>query len=212
MRAVLFDLDGTLCDTIVDLTASINYALRTFDYPPRTVDEMRSFVGNGIRLQVIRALPEDAPDLHIPAVEALFRAHYAAHCVGETVPYPGIPALLTELRRRGCRIGVITNKPQESAARLLDALFPAGTYDLVMGQTPGGLLKPDPALLLRAMEALKADEAVYVGDSDVDVQFAHGAGILCYGCAWGFRGRAHLAAAGADRIADSADELLTFFN
>ena len=212
MRAVLFDLDGTLCDTIEDLTASINYALRTFDYPPRTVDEMRTFVGNGIRLQVLRALPKDAPEMHVPAVESLFRAHYAAHCVGKTRPYPGILNLLTELKRRGYRLGVITNKPQISAARLIDALFPKGTFALVMGQEPGGLLKPDPALLRAALDAVGADEAVYVGDSDVDVQFAHGAGLPCYGCAWGFRGRAHLAAAGADRIADTVDELLTFFD
>ncbi|MBR0081598.1 MAG: HAD-IA family hydrolase [Clostridia bacterium] len=208
-KAVLFDLDGTLCDTLGDLTASMNYVLRTFDYPVHTVQEMRTFVGNGLKMQVRRAMPNDAPDVHLMAGESLFLAHYAKHCTELTAPYPGMEEAVARLRAAGLRLAVVTNKPHDCAVRVIAEKFQDGTFDLVRGAKPGGPLKPDPALLNEAMAELGVSpaEAVYVGDSDVDVAFAHAAGLQCLGCAWGFRGREHLERGGADAIAEQPTEM-----
>jgi len=210
MKALLFDLDGTLCDTLGDLTASMNYVLRTFDYPVCTVDEMRGYVGNGLQMQVRRAMPTDAPASHLASGAALFMAHYAKHCTDHTAPYPGMAETVAKLRESGLRLAVITNKPHESAVRIVSTVFPADTFEIVAGNLPGGPLKPDPAPLLDAMAALGVTpfEAAYVGDSDVDVRFAHAAGLRCCGCAWGFRGRTHLEQAGADVVLDRPEQLL----
>ena len=213
MKALLFDLDGTLCDTLGDLTASMNYVLRTFDYPVCTVDEMRTYVGNGLQMQVRRAMPTGAPESHLASGVALLRAHYAKHCTDHTAPYPGMAETVAKLRESGLRLAVITNKPHESAVRIVSTVFPADTFAIIAGNLPGGPLKPDPAPLLDAMAALGVTpfEAAYVGDSDVDVRFAHAAGLRCYGCAWGFRGRQHLEQAGADVILDRPEQLLEHF-
>ena len=209
MRAVLFDLDGTLCDTLGDLTASMNYALRTFDYPTHTKEEMRTFVGNGLKMQVRRATPPSAPQMHLDAIESLFLAHYAKHCTDRTEPYPGMTETLLRLKDAGLLLAVITNKPHDCAVKIIEERFSAGLFGFVLGNKPGAPLKPDPAALNEAMRFLGVtpSETVYVGDSGVDVQFAHAAALPCIGCAWGFRGRAHLESAGAEYVVDRAEQI-----
>lgn len=209
VKAVLFDLDGTLCDTLGDLAASLNYALRTFDDPTFSDAEVQRMVGNGIHKLCERAVPDDR-QLHVPSVYALLLAHYQKHCLDRTKPYPGMVETLAALRLHGIKLGVLTNKAHPSAIKILEALFPAGTFDYLLGQTERYPLKPDPAMLFAALDALHAapSEAVYVGDSDVDVRFAEAAGLNCIGCAWGFRGRQHLIDAGAMYVIDRPEQLL----
>lgn len=207
-RAVFFDLDGTLCNTLADLTASLNYALRTFDHPTYSEEAVRTFIGNGLSKLIERALP-DADEPHRKAVLTIVNAHYKRHCADRTLPYPGIPEALAVLRARGYRLAVLTNKPHKAAAKILETLFLPGTFDWIAGHRDGMPHKPDPKLLFMAAEALKLapESIVYVGDSDVDVRFSENAGTGMIGCAWGFRGRQHLLDSGAPIVIDRPEEL-----
>ena len=208
-KAVFFDLDGTLCNTLSDLTASINYAMRTFDYPTHTEAQVSRMVGDGIAKLCERAIP-DAAKLHREPVRALFLAHYAAHCLDKTQPYDGIPHVLRVLKERGYALAVITNKHHQNAERIVSALFPPETFSVVLGQSDAYPLKPDPAMLCAAASHLRLlpDGIVYIGDSDVDVCFAGNAGVRFIGCAWGFRGARHLKESGAETVVDTPLALL----
>lgn len=208
IKAVFFDLDGTLCNTLSDLTASVNYAMRTFDFPVHTEDAVRRMIGDGIKKLCERAVPADR-QAHREQVRALFLSHYAAHCLDRTRPYDGMREALAALKADGLLLAVLTNKNHASAEKILSALFPAGTFSFVLGQTDRYPLKPDPATMLAAMDALslRPCEVVYVGDTDVDVRFAENADVAFCGCAWGFRGRAHLLSAGAKTILDTPRRL-----
>lgn len=208
-RAVFFDLDGTLCDTLADLTASLNYALRMFDERTCSEEQVRSFIGNGLKKQIERALP-DADGQRRAAVQSIARAHYEKHCTDHTAPYAGMPETLERLRRRGYRLAVITNKPHGAAVKILETLFPAGTFDRIAGHRDGAPLKPDPALYFAAADSLGVLPAktVYVGDSDVDLMFAAAAGADAIGCGWGFRGAAFLKECGAKVILARPAQLL----
>ena len=207
---VLFDLDGTLLDTLEDLLGAANYTLRTLDYPERTLAEMRSFVGNGAEMQLRRALGERADDETVRRALAIYKPYYAAHCQVKTRPYPGVLELMAELKRRGFRLAIVSNKPDE-AVKLLAAECFAGLADAAMGETPSCRRKPTPDMVDAALAELGANKAraVYVGDSEVDVQTAKNAGMACISVCWGFRDREQLVQAGAVEIAASAGELLT---
>lgn len=201
-RAVIFDLDGTLLNTLDDLAASTNAALRQFGYPERTVEEVRRFVGNGVRLLMVRALPQGEETPRFQEILAYFRQHYAAHCREATAPYPGIPALLARLRERGVRVAVVSNKFDAAVKDLCHAYF-GGEVEVAVGESPAVAKKPAPDAVLAAMRELGVSPAdtVYVGDSEVDVETARRSGLPCISVLWGFRDRAELVAHGATHFA-----------
>lgn len=204
----LFDMDGTLLDTLADLADAINHILKQYGYAPCTVEQARQRLGNGARKLIAAMLPQGE---ETPGFEALLQAYkdyYQAHACIKTVPYPGIPEMLETLRQRGCRIAIVSNKPHGAACELAEKFFPGLP---VFGESPETPRKPAPDLVFRALEALGTDgaDAVYVGDSEVDVATARNAGLPLIAVSWGFRGRQALAEAGADTIVDTAAELLT---
>ena len=211
--AVIFDLDGTLLNTLDDLAAAVNFALKTCGYPLRTTDEVRRFVGNGVVKLMQRAAPKDLDADKWNRCFALFRQHYLDHMTDRTAPYDGILPLLDALQARGIKTAVVSNKLHRGVAELCETFF-GRRVDVCFGVNEDCERKPAPLTTLRAMKALgvAAEEAIYVGDSDVDVQTARNAGLRCVGVTWGFRGREDLEAAGAWRIIDTPEELLTMIS
>ena len=206
---ILFDMDGTVLDTLQDLWASTNAVLRELGYPERSLDDIRSYVGNGARNQIRRALPEGSDDAAIDGALARYRVYYAAHCRDHTKPYSGVTETLRRLKRAGKKLAVVSNKP-DAAVRLLAAEHFGGLLDVAIGETPALRRKPAPDMADAALAALGADKsgAVYVGDSEVDVATARNAGLPLIAVSWGFRSREALTAAGAETIADTPEELL----
>lgn len=204
---VLFDLDGTLLNTIDDLTDAVNRTLARFDLPQRTRGEVRSFVGNGARLLMERAAPEVTGERFEELLES-YKADYDANCRVKTAPYPGVDELLQALKDAGVRTGLISNKPDSAVQPLYEAFF-ADTIDVAVGEREGIRRKPAPDTVLSAMEQLgaKPGETLYVGDSEVDIQTARNAGVACASVAWGFRNPSFLLAHGAKRLFASAREL-----
>lgn len=200
--AILFDLDGTLLDTLGDLHASTNAVLRSFGYPERTIDEVRRFVGNGARVLIQQAVPE-GEDHRVDEVLAAFQSYYAAHCDILTRPYPGIPELLTALGEK-YPLAVVSNKPDRAVKELAKIYFPA-LY--ARGESADCPRKPAPDMVYAAMKALDADRCVYVGDSEVDVLTAKNAGVPCIAVTWGFRDVDTLRAAGAENFCHTAADL-----
>lgn len=198
---VLFDLDGTLLDTLQDLTDCVNHALAQFSYPPRTPAEIRSFLGVGAKQLIIRSLPEGVA--YEPVLEC-YTAWYKDHCEEKTVPYPGIPEALEAIAAK-YPVGIVSNKPDHAVKQMAKVYF-GDIYAL--GERPEVPHKPEPDMLLRAMADLGADRCVYVGDSDVDVLTAKNAGCPCISVTWGFRDVDELLAAGADHLCNAAAELL----
>lgn len=206
--SVLFDLDGTLLDTLDDLTDATNAVLAASGYPARTRAEVRQFVGNGIRLLMARALPAGTCEAEIRRRLALFRTIYAANMKNHTGPYPGIPAMLDAMQARGVQMAIVSNKFDPAVQDLCRAYF-SPWISVAIGERPGVRKKPAPDGVFEAARSLGAPlaDVLYVGDSDVDVQTARNAGIACVGVTWGFRDRAVLEAAGADYLIDRPDEL-----
>ena len=207
--AVLFDLDGTLLNTLQDLADATNAALAAYGLPVRTVDEVRRFVGNGVRLLMERAVPGGAQHPQFEAILAYFKEYYAAHCRVNTAPYPGVLPMLETLQAAGVPAAVISNKFDGAVKQLAAAYF--GTrVALAVGEKPGVRKKPAPDAVLHALEQLGVapQRAVYIGDSDVDVATARNAGTDGIAVCWGFRSRQELEEAGAARIARSPEELL----
>ena len=205
---VLFDLDGTLLDTLEDILDAANHTLRELGYPERTLAEMRRFVGNGAEMQMRRALGAGADEQTVQRALALYKPYYAAHCQIKTKPYAGTAELMRRLKEEGWRIAVVSNKPDE-AVRLLVAQHFGTLADTAMGETAQRRRKPAPDMVNDALKALGAEKsrAVYVGDSEVDIETAKNAGIACISVCWGFRDREQLIAAGASEIAADAREL-----
>lgn len=207
-RYAVFDLDGTILDTLDDLADSTNAALKSQSLPPRTRDEVRQFVGNGIKKLIERAVPSDTDNDKIQEVFEAFKAHYKAHCNDKTKPYDGIPELITKLRENGIKTAVVSNKADFAVKELMEIYFD-GLFDFCAGEREGVRRKPAPDTVNEAMKALGADRehTVYIGDSDVDVLTAENSGIDCIGVSYGFRGREFLERHGAKVIADTVAEL-----
>lgn len=208
-NTILFDLDGTLLNTLDDLADSVNYALSLLRFPTRTVEEVCTFVGNGVALLIHRALPPDAGPEREAACLAVFRAHYLANMRTKTAPYPGILPLLRELNARGTAVGVVSNKPDAAVKGLCSHYFP-GLISAAVGESEAVRRKPDPSGIFLALELLgrPPKDALYVGDSEVDIQTAQAAGLPCLSATWGFRDRAFLAAHGAVRFLSRPEDLL----
>ena len=208
---VIFDLDGTLLDTIGDLAAASNHMLRLRGLAEHTLDDYRRFVGNGILRLVERALPEALrTPAAVQAARADFLAFYIDHIDLETRPYAGIPALLEELARRGIRLAVASNKFQAGTEKLVRRFFPAIPFVAVLGQRPDVPLKPDPAVAEEILQRVPVprDRVLFIGDSGIDMQTAAAAGIRSVGVTWGFRARTELVEAGADHLIDTPAALL----
>lgn len=211
--SVLFDLDGTLLDTLGDLTAAMNRTLTRHGLPERTRQQMRAALGNGARRLMELCAPEGLDSALFETLLAEYNADYAAHCRIETAPYPGVDALLQQLHAQGRKLAIVSNKPDE-AVRALRTEFFADTVPIAVGEKTGIRRKPAPDTLLAAMAQLGADPAstVYVGDSEVDIATARAAGLPCISVLWGFRDRDLLEQAGAQQFATDADELARLLN
>ena len=207
---LLFDLDGTLLDTLSDLYLAVNHALAAFGMPQRSVDEVRMFVGNGIKSLIDRAVPDGTPPQTTAQVLSVFRDYYSKNSRVNTAPYDGILLVLRSLAQKGYKMAVVSNKI-DSAVKELKCDFFAEFISVAIGDREGKNKKPAPDSLYEAMALLGAEkeECLYIGDSDVDIETAKNAGIPCIGCAWGFRGRDFLREHGLpdDRIADSPADL-----
>ena len=207
--AIIFDLDGTLLDTLGDLRDAANDALRRRGLPLRTTEEIRRFVGNGVRNLMRRCLPAGSPDEEIDAALADFKAYYAAHLCDTTAPYDGIPELLTVLRKRGIKVGVLSNKLDSATQQLIRHYF-YGKVDVAFGEHSGVPRKPNPTSCRMVMEQLgvRPEEVLYVGDSGGDRRRARNAGLTGDGVTWGFRSRSELIDNGADLLADLPVQIL----
>lgn len=208
----IFDLDGTLLNTLDDLAASVNYALRTHGMPERTLDEVRSFVGNGVRLLMERAIPEGSANPRFEETFATFRAYYMEHSLDKTRPYDGIPEMIHALKQRGCRLAVVSNKFYAATQELIRHFFPEITVAIGEHEAEGIRKKPAPDTVFEALRQLGVgkEKAVYVGDSDVDLQTAHNSGLPCISVLWGFRNRDFLLAHGATTFISHPEELLSY--
>lgn len=209
-RLVIFDLDGTLLDSLGDLAASTNYALKHFGYQEHDCETYRYFVGDGITKLIERALPPDAREQEkITQVRAEFISYYQAHKTELTRPYPGICELLNELHHQGIMLAVASNKFHEATRELIHFYFENGTFDVVLGQRDDRPAKPHPAIIeeILGITGNRKEETLYVGDSEVDMHTATNSGIESVGVTWGFRPRAELEANGADHIVNSPMEI-----
>lgn len=206
--SVLFDLDGTLLDTLGDLTAAMNRTLTRHGLPERTRQQMRAALGNGARRLMELSVPAGTDGALFETLLAEYNADYAAHCRIETAPYPGVDALLRQLHAQGRKLAIVSNKPDE-AVRALRAEFFADTVPIAVGEKQGIRRKPAPDTLLTAMAQLGAERTstVYVGDSEVDIATACAAGLPCISVLWGFRDRGLLEQAGAQQFAADTGEL-----
>ena len=209
-KMIIFDLDGTILDTLEDLFLSTNYALRKSGFPERSIEEVRCFVGNGIRKLIERAVPEQTPENLINQVHQDFTKYYAQHCADHTKPYSGILEILQKFRNAGIKTAVVSNKADYAVQTLCADYFP-GLFDAVAGEREGIRRKPAPDAVLAVLHDLQIlpEQAVYIGDSDVDIATAENSGLPCISVEWGFRDRAFLLQHGAQKIISVPEELLT---
>lgn len=210
IKLVIFDLDGTLLDTIEDLANSVNYALQANKFQSHPVEAYRFFVGNGVNKLLERALPlENRNADTISMLKADFIKHYFAHSEECTKPYPGISKLLTHLQKDGYQLGVASNKVHDATVQLVERFFPDIRFTAVFGQREGFPVKPNPGILEEIVEiaGLQKDQVLYVGDSGVDVATAYNAKVPFVGVLWGFRPKKELEEVGANRFVENTEEL-----
>lgn len=207
-KAVVFDLDGTLLYTLEDLYLATNHALKQMGLPPRSLEEVRSYVGNGYRQLFRLACPEGTPDEVQEQALAIFNEYYLAHDEDHTAPYPGIPELLDRLAARGMPLAVVSNKGDVAVRDLMDSIFP-GAFAAVAGEREGIRRKPAPDTVHAVLDklGLEADDIVYVGDSEVDLATAANVGCDCIAVTWGYRSVEQLLEAGATVLADTCEEV-----
>ena len=211
-KLVIFDLDGTLLNTIADLAHSTNYALNKLGYPTHEIEKYNFMVGNGIDKLFERALPEgEKSKENVLRVRKEFVPYYDIHNADDSRPYPGIPELLSYLQDAGIQIAVASNKYQAATEKLIAHYFPGIRFVAVFGQREGVKVKPDPAVVhdILRIAGVSKDEVLYVGDSGVDMQTAINSGVTSCGVTWGFRPRTELESFCPDYIADKAETILS---
>jgi len=204
----IFDLDGTLLDTIQDLASSVNYALGKHRFPLLEVAQVRSLVGNGIRNLIARSVPEGTDENLTASVFAAFKSHYEKNYAVHTQPYPGIPELLQSLKEKGKKLAVSSNKADPIVQKLCARFFP-DFFTCVRGEVEGIPRKPDPASIKLILDHCGADKnsSLYIGDSEVDIKTAENAGIPCLSVTWGFRKEEDLISAGARHLIHHPKEI-----
>ena len=197
---IIFDLDGTLLDTLEDLTDSVNYVMGEYDLPPHTIEEIRNYVGNGAAKLIERAVPKGIDNPAYEKMLEMFRQHYAAHCEDKVAPYDGVMELLASLKAAGYRTAIVSNKPDSAVKQLYERYFKEYVQEAV-GESSDTKRKPAPDMVHQALAELMSDvsNAVYVGDSEVDLQTAANVPMPCISVLWGFRTEEELLAAGAVR-------------
>ncbi|MEL5893801.1 HAD family hydrolase [Bacteroides sp. GD17] len=209
-KLIIFDLDGTLLNTIADLAQSTNHALQTLGYPTHPESAYHFMVGNGINKLFERALPEgEKTEENVLRVRREFIPYYDVHNADKSRPYPGIPELLDQLQEKGMQLAVASNKYQSATTKLIAHYFPTIRFTAVFGQREGVNVKPDPTIVHDILDIAKVskEEVLYVGDSGVDMQTAANAGVTACGVTWGFRPRAELETFHPDHIVDAANEI-----
>lgn len=213
IEAVVFDLDGTLLDTLEDLADAVNYALQSEKMPERTIDEVREFVGNGVRNLMIKAIAGGEDNPKFEQVFATFKQYYSKHCKDKTGLYNGIAELLEELQNRGIKMAIVSNK-LDSAVKELNSYYFAKFIKTAIGEMEGVLRKPAPDTAIKALKELgvSPDKAVYVGDSDVDIMTAKNAKLECVSVTWGFRSKEFLLDNGATNLIDYPLQLLQYLD
>jgi len=211
---VIFDLDGTLVDTLGDIAASMNRAMKLHGFPEHAAEEYRDKVGWGIKRLAFLALPTEAQQEETAALVAADAAlFYAETPLVYSRPYPGIPELVSVLKQKKIKSAVLTNKPDPVAQKVIAGLFPAGSFNCVLGEISGKPRKPDPACVWELLVDidLSPSDAVFVGDSEIDMETALAAGCFPLGVSWGYRPRKTIDTAGARRIIERPEELLELF-
>lgn len=213
---IIWDLDGTLMDSLTDLMNSTNYALSQCGMPTRSYDEVRQFVGNGVHKLIERAVGDNCSADDVERCFAVFKQHYMVHCKDNTKPYDGIIEVISQLHDKGCRQAIVSNKLQGGVTELHNEWF-RGIIDVAIGETPGVQRKPAPDMVNKAIYGLKKMfsidanahiTAVYIGDSDVDLATAHNAGLPCISVLWGFRSKEFLLSHGATIFAEKPQDIL----
>lgn len=209
-KTYIFDLDGTLLSTLNDLASSTNYALRWAGMPERTIEEVRMFVGNGVKLLMERAISEGVNNPKFEETYAKFREHYMEHNLDTTRPYDGVPELLHELKRRGKHLAIVSNKFYAATQDLAKHFFP-DTIEVAIGERENIRKKPAPDTVLEALRQLNVskEDAVYIGDSDVDIMTAKNCGLPCISVLWGFRDKDFLIEHGGSLFVEKPIEILS---
>lgn len=209
MKAVIFDLDGTLLNTLEDLTDATNVALKHYGFPSRSLEEVRSFVGNGVKNLMLRAVPEGTEETVVEDCLKVFKSHYELHKQDKTAPYSGIMELLEALAKKGVQMGIVSNK-FDVAVKELNAFYFGEYIDVAIGESAKVAKKPAPDAVYQALEEMGVakDDVLYVGDSETDVMTAKNAGVAMIGVTWGFRTEEVLRRTGADCIIHNPMELL----
>ena len=207
-RAVLFDMDGTVLDTLDDLTNAVNHVLGLYSMPPITRQQAAAYLGNGAKYLLTRSVPEGTPEGLIEELLRVYQPWYDSHCAILTAPYPGILPLMEALKAAGVKQAVISNKQDSAVKRLAARHFP-GLLETAVGESDTVRRKPNPDAVLAALREMEVQprDAVYIGDTEVDIQTAKNAGLACAVVGWGFRTESELLKAGAERIFYSAEEL-----
>lgn len=206
---VIFDMDGTILNTLEDLTDSLNATLSHFDYPSHSMEDVRHFVGNGIGLLISRAVPAGTSKEQEERVYAYFMEYYPRHCAQKTRPYEGIEELITCLRKEGCKVAVVSNKADVAVKELAEQYFP-GAFDIAVGERTGIARKPAPDSVNEVLRMLQIprEKAVYIGDSEVDIATARNAGLESIIVEWGFREKKYLLEKGGKVFADRPESIL----
>ena len=208
VNTVIFDMDGTVLDTLEDLTVSVNYVLSKFNMPEHSEEEYRKFFGNGIKYALKCAVTEETPEEVIEEMLPIFREHYNEHCHDRTKPYDGIIELMSMLKANGYKMAIVSNKIDSAVKELNDRFF-SEYVDVAIGEKPGIKRKPAPDTVLAALDELgsKKEAAVYIGDSEVDLQTALNSELPCISVLWGFRDKDFLISKGASVFAETPEEV-----
>ncbi len=208
-RLAIFDLDGTLVNSVADLAESVNFGLKQLHYPTHPLEDFYHYVGNGVLKLCQRALPPSAAETDAERLLSLFNDYYAEHCLVHTRPYEGMPVALAELQSAGLKLAVASNKTTSFSQTIVTHLFSETQFAQILGGNEIRPKKPSPEILFEIMEVcgVTRAETVMIGDSDVDIQTSKNAGIDSIGCVWGFRGEAELKKAGASYIAQQPTDL-----
>ncbi|MBR3844748.1 MAG: HAD-IA family hydrolase [Clostridia bacterium] len=213
IKGILFDLDGTLCNTLFDLAAATNRVITAHGFCEKPVENFKQYVGNGAKMQLKRAIGQEIPNELFEIIHKEYIADYGSHYMDKTCSYDGVEEMVSKLYQKGIRMGVVTNKPQQMATDIVKAIF-GNQIPEVWGNTPDFPLKPDPSLPLHVMNrlGLTPEETLFVGDSGIDMETGLNCGMNAVGVTWGFRDREELKKAGANQLIETPAELLSFFD